>query len=103
MSEPSAGQCRSCRAMIYWVQTPAGKWMPVDLDLFWLRPDERGAVKAITQHGEVITGYRIGGTGKGAGEMLSEGAMLAQGLVKVGTSHYASCPRAASHRKKRSK
>ena len=28
-----SSQCRSCKAVVYWVLTPAGKRMPVDCDV----------------------------------------------------------------------
>lgn len=39
------GQCRSCKAVIYWIETAAGRKMPVDCEVdgaFEPRVDEAG-------------------------------------------------------------
>lgn len=47
--------CKACGAAIIWIQTPAGKHMPVDIGIraYWSNPD--WAHKIVTHKGEVVT------------------------------------------------
>jgi len=82
---PALGSCSSCGARIYWVSTPNGKKMPVDADLFWLRPRIGGDTSSVSGTGTIIVGDRL--------------ANPAPGAKFVGTSHFATCPNANSHRR----
>lgn len=73
--------CKSCGASILWAKTAGGKLMPVDVE-----PDAaRGNVLVVDGKAEVL-----------AGDKLSD-AFLAR--IQLHTSHFATCPGAAAHRK----
>jgi len=70
----SHGRCRSCNALVLWAKTKTGKWSPFDAS-----PVRDGVRFVITNDDEPKAIH----TKTGAGH----------------TSHFASCPNAAQHRK----
>jgi hypothetical protein len=75
------GNCRSCNAPVLWVRTTSGALMPLDAE-----PVENGNIALIdgvahTRRGDLFE------------EMLPDGPRY--------QSHFASCPNAAKHRKKK--
>lgn len=74
MSQPS--KCSSCGAAILWLNTAKGKSMPVDAE-----PSEGGNIRI----------------SRGVAEVLSKPDQKDEPLHK---SHFATCPNAATHRKK---
>ena len=78
-------RCRSCGEPIYWAQTREGRRMPVDT-----QPTEGGNV--------LLTLTRS--TGALTCTVLSAGCEVEAGRRRY-TSHYATCPQAASHRRPR--
>lgn len=75
--------CTSCQAPMLMLRTPAGKAMPVDPE-----PSDRGNVRITGMHAHVI----------GKPEVRAE---LRSAGVPLFTSHFATCPNAASHRRSR--
>lgn len=73
-------KCRSCGAPVIWARTPAGKRIPLDLT-----PTDDGNV-LLDDHG---TATVMGGL-----------AVWPPGAYRW-TSHFASCPQAADHRRPR--
>ena len=69
-SPPAIGRCRSCDARIEWVETAAGKRMPLDSPV-------RIAQRYQTQDGRT------------------------QLLVDGSATHWATCPDAAAHKRRR--
>lgn len=47
--------CRACGAMIDWVRTPSGKYMPIDPDPVFVIEGE-GQDRFVTDEGQVIRG-----------------------------------------------
>lgn len=83
----SMGNCRSCGARILWIRTAAGRNMPVDPAPLGYRKVPGGRERIVTPDGDVITGEKCeaGETPDGYGYM----------------SHFATCPEAGRHRKRR--
>ena len=80
-------KCKSCNAEIVWVEIKSGKPMPCNPELvqFWANPNAKG--KAVMQTGEIVSCDFDG--------PLEE-------MTDVGyISHFATCPFANSHRRKR--
>jgi hypothetical protein len=81
--------CKSCGAPIIWACTCKGKAMPVDAE-----PNPEG---------NVMLTRRIGmeplATVKGKGKAADLCARLGGGIASVHTSHFATCPNAAAHRR----
>ncbi len=72
--------CNSCQARVMWIKTAAtGKPMPLDAE-----PNPNGSI--------VIR--------DGLAHVLKTGALLVPGERRF-TSHFATCPNAAGHRKRR--
>ncbi len=74
MNEP---KCRSCGAQILWLKTAKGKAIPVDI-----KP---------TPDGNMVID-------DGIARVLKKGEPVAGGKLRW-TSHFATCPNAAAHRK----
>lgn len=94
MMEARRGRCRSCSASVVWVKTTAGKAMPCDPELFALVPGE-GSVTAVTVDGVTVRGERV----FGPLEPGTTGVSAKFPVLLVRTSHFATCPNAARHRK----
>lgn len=78
-------KCKSCGAEIIWIKTPASS-MPCDPELLYYRPDKKGAVTIVTPGGEVVRA-----------KLVEAGKSVGGGYI----SHFATCPDAALHKKKR--
>lgn len=78
---PTEAKCKSCGAPIYWVTTAAEKAMPVDV-----APDPSGGF---------VLSLRPS-TGQLRAEVFGNETHRAR---KRYTSHFATCPNAAAHRK----
>lgn len=86
-------RCRSCQALIVWVETEAkpdkpGRKMPLDAD-----PDEPARALAFAEGNIIFTGAHTG-DGTPIVRYIPAGA----GRYR---SHFASCPKAREHRKSR--
>lgn len=117
--------CSSCNASIRWVRTISGKRMPLDYDSGrWLEIDEdhpgpdRGVMASGQTPGGVISGHWAAADIAAALDgMRGEVEQSPLGYVVLGnayppewwgrtflvvyTSHFATCPNAAAHRKRR--
>ena len=79
-------ECRSCGAPIMFIRLTSGKENPVDVDsLTHVVPDSAGT-SYVTITGDVIKGREV-----------------EDGGIQAYTSHFATCPNAAMHRKGRRK
>jgi len=82
VKKPQAVECRSCKALMFWVLTKNGKKMPIDA-----KPDPNG--------GLVVTL-------KADGELHAEAYMSSEpthhGRNRY-TSHFATCPNSSQHRR----
>lgn len=78
-------RCRSCGAPVLWIRTAAGRRMPLDADSWWIAPDTEGGELGLNAEGEAVRGHSLPGEAPGA--------------VLVRTSHFATCPNAAAHRR----
>lgn len=78
-------KCRSCGAEIIWIKTAAST-MPCDPQPCYYKPDRQGAAMMVTQGGEVVRATLVD-------------AARAVGVGYV--SHFATCPDAARHKRKR--
>jgi hypothetical protein len=76
------GECKSCTAPVIWAVTTLGKPMPVDPE-----PAEGGNVALSWRAGHVLA------------EVLSVTKQF--GRTGLRKSHFATCPDAAAHRKRR--
>lgn len=78
--------CRSCGAEIIWIRMASGKMMPVNARPIAYDPaalSDKDAMTLVTASGKVEKGH------------------FNPGACRIGyTSHFATCPAAASHRKK---
>ena len=84
MSYGTLGKCRSCNADIIWIKTAGGKNMPCDVEAISYRTDLHGDLNLVTPEGKVARGVFDPGSGK------------------IGyTSHFATCPNANAHRRKK--
>ena len=84
----SFGTCRTCKAHIIWIQTKAGRNMPVNPELIPYKNPEggsKGKEKLVLTDGTVVSVDR-------ATKEEADGA----GYI----SHFATCPGAAKHRRK---
>jgi hypothetical protein len=79
------GTCRSCGAVIFWMNTTTNSRMPVDFE-----PAEDGNIRLDSEiEGLVeVLGKKATAAARAKGEKLYR-------------SHYATCPNAAKHRKRR--
>ena len=82
----SISKCRSCGASIIWIRTKAGKNMPVDSLIHSIRRNPKGKENLVTPAGEVVRG-----------DIVSSDEAEGNGYI----SHFATCPYAMSHRKKK--
>ena len=72
--------CKSCGAPMTWIRTRGGKWMPCDAAPIRFR--KGGDELFVTAKGDVVRGTRD-----------EEGTLLGR------SSHFATCPNAAQHRR----
>ena len=84
----NASKCRSCGASIEWITMPSGKKMPVNEEEVALIPSEAGRVLAIMPEGEIIRG------------IACAESYEAERWVYARVSHFATCPKADSFRKR---
>lgn len=82
-------RCKSCGAEIIWAATSQGKAMPVDAE-----PNPDGNV-LVTKRSGMVPLATVMGRDK-AGDMAE---LLADDLSSAHTSHFATCPHAAAHRR----
>lgn len=75
--------CKSCDGSIAWALLPSGKLMPVDAQPV---PDGNIAARR-DERGDLLA------------RVLKNGDELAEG-ERRGTSHFATCPNAAAHRRR---
>ena len=80
------GTCRGCGRPIYWIKTAAGKSMPCEPEqvMYWQKPG--GSQTVVTYDGEVLSAELNGD--------LDE----ATGIGHI--SHFASCPKSSSFRRR---
>lgn len=79
-------KCKKCGAPIFWVISPAGKWIPCDEGLIPYKQKEDGKDYVVSDDGLVIRC-----------DLKFEG--LPTGLAR--TAHWATCPYADSFRRKK--
>lgn len=77
-------KCRSCGAEIRWIRMASGKNMPVDNKPISYRADLHGDLVLVTQDGKVARAV-----------FDPDGGHIGY------TSHFATCPNAAGHRKEK--
>lgn len=75
-------KCRSCGAGVLWVRTEAGHAMPVDS-----APTRGGTIEVINGSARVLSPI--------------EAAIVKGDAGMLYVSHFATCPHAAAHRKKK--
>ena len=90
MKMSSFSTCKSCGAPIMWLKTDKGKWMPVDIKTEQFYPDPVGAKTYIMNDGHTMRGTPA----PKDKEVLP---CVASGNV----SHFATCPNASQHRRRR--
>jgi len=79
-------ECQSCGAPILWGETKAGKKMPVDAE-----PSSAGTVLYRPMQGGALLEFLT---------PLEAVAAVAEGQ-RLRTSHFATCPHAAQHRRRK--
>lgn len=77
--------CKSCGAEILWIRTRSGRLMPVNRKRCFFIENRSGNETFVTEGGDVVRGART------AQKTLP--AMVGY------TSHFATCPNAAAHRR----
>lgn len=76
-----ASECRSCKALILWVEWPSGKKMPIDV-------------------GPVTTGNVVVAHSRSKNKLLAEGFNQRDHTGRRRfVSHFTTCPKAAQHRR----
>ena len=83
MDNGKMSRCRSCGAMIVWIQTKGGRNMPCNSTMVNYLRAAGGSQKIVTPQGEVVTADIVP-------------ADQAEGIGYI--SHFATCPNAARHR-----
>lgn len=81
------GKCKSCGAPIFFVETANGKFMPVNITPKYYWPDPEGPEKIVNGSGRVVSCFLDG--------------KLEQNTPAGYVSHFATCPAASKHRKKK--
>lgn len=79
--------CETCKAPTRWAETDSGNWMMVDL-----RPSERGNLR-LRERGTEAPGVSRLGT--------SEAQRAREAGEDLYIAHFATCPDAAQHRRRR--
>ena len=78
--------CRGCGKEIMFIKTEKGKTMPVDPEMVYFIPDDRGSDTYIEPGGKLVRGREVN---------------LADKSSSIGyTSHFATCPNADKMRKR---
>ena len=88
MKNGNYGRCASCGQMIIWIKTQAGKNMPCNTEIVTYRKQKGGKEKIVTPNGEVYSG-----------KIVDARTMDATGIGYI--SHFATCPNASKHRKRK--
>jgi hypothetical protein len=81
------GTCESCRITVIWARTDAGKAMPVNV-----KPDP--------ENGNVTLTRMPGGQLRAAVLTRGQAAGARVNGIRLYTSHFVDCPRAADHRRR---
>lgn len=89
--EPSRSTCRSCGAAIVWIKTRSGKNMPCDPELISFKESREGGDLFITKDGNTVRGKRFDPIGAFPQKVLQTGYI----------SHFATCPNADEHRRRK--
>ncbi len=85
-------ECRSCKQRIIWAEGPTGKAMPVDSE-----PSDQGNVQLYRRpNGEIYAKV----LGPEAAQNVRNAAEVLKAAHTLRTSHFATCPQAAQHRKR---
>lgn len=98
---PSTGagaHCRSCRAPIVWAFTDTGRKMPVDRE-----PVPMTGLLAEVRDGNLVLWYAVDGQGRAIGAQNVSHATEEQRRdpsVPLWKSHFVTCPKAATHRRR---
>ena len=79
--------CKSCGASIIWIKTSAGKTMPRNAEPLTYRATPNGTAVIVTPNGETLKAD------------IEEHPENATGIGYI--SHFATCPNAAAHRRRR--
>ena len=97
-------RCRSCSAEIWWAQVldekgqivkkPDGKPRVIPVDF---APSEKGNV-ALARRGTAVVARVLGAE---RAQQIRDAAWALQGTHSLRTSHFATCPNAADHRRSR--
>jgi len=89
MGNGNFGRCRSCGRQVLWIKTKAGKNMPCDTKLLaYVIPESgKGKERIVTEIGEVVSAD------------ITDNEAERDGLGYI--SHFATCPNADYHRKRR--
>jgi len=101
---PSPGpgaSCRSCRAPLVWALTETGRKMPVDLQPV----GSVGVLIAEARDGNLVLCFEVDDLDRPRGPQLVLPATEEQRRdwkVPLWKSHFATCPKAAQHRRPRS-
>ena len=85
--EGMTSKCRSCGAEIIWIKTFSGKKMPVDAAIVNFFPDPEGKELFVMENGAVVHGIKA----------LPGEVHYYPGHI----SHFATCPNADQHRRRR--
>ena len=80
-------KCKTCQAEIKWIKTEKNKTVPVNLQSIYIVPNLEGKTIAVCCNGKVIKG-----------DLAMKGTANA---VEGYTSHFATCPQADQHRRRR--
>lgn len=88
MERNNMGRCRSCGQLVVWIRTRGGKNMPCDPQMLTYRQSATGKERIVTTAGDVVSA-----------EVVESGAADSTGIGYI--SHFATCPNAARHRKRR--
>ncbi len=87
--EPKA--CKSCGAPIFWAESDrTGVSMPVDAE-----PSGAGNIQLVDRRGKIVA-QMLGGSAKN----IRDAAWALTGKHTLRTSHFATCPNAAAHRRR---
>ena len=77
--------CRSCGAQIKWIRTQSNVPMPVNPEVYTFRVDSKGSEVFVTQQGGVLRGDKSN----------------EPGAIRGWISHFATCPYANEHRRRK--
>jgi hypothetical protein len=83
-------RCKSCHAPIEWVKTPKKRRMPLDPMMQAMRLSPKGKTVLVDESGNAFRGDLV----------PPEEAETDQTIFFGRTSHFATCPQAAQHRRR---